>query len=89
MGVLIPIRAFHPALTPHLDGVEVKPWSGTRGVLPRETPLGNSSGNWDSDPNYDLLVRVVTFWAHARWATPPGRWGTLTDFSFSSILWEQ
>jgi hypothetical protein len=33
--------------------------------------------------------RIATFWAHARWATPPGRWGTLTDFSFSSIFWEQ
>ena len=34
-------------------------------------------------------VWIATFWAHARWATPPGRWGTLTDFSFSSIFWEQ
>jgi hypothetical protein len=64
-------------------------WSGTRGVLPHETPRGNSSGNWDSDPNYELLVRIVTFWAHARWAAPLGRWGTLTDFSLSSIFWEQ
>ncbi len=31
-------------------------------------------------------VRIATFWAHARWATPPGM---LTDFSFSSVLWEQ
>ena len=39
--------------------------------------------------NYEFLVRIITFWARARWATPPDIWGTLTDFSFSSIFWEQ
>jgi len=47
-GVLIPARTFHQALTPRADGIEVKRWSGARGVSPRETPMGHSSGNWDS-----------------------------------------
>jgi len=34
----------------------------------------------------DAFVRVVSLRAQARWTTPTAR---LTDFSFSSILWEQ
>ena len=57
--------------------------SGHAKVLLRRRKSGTRT---HYDALVDSLVRAVVFWAHARWATPAGR---LTDFSFSSILWEQ
>jgi hypothetical protein len=48
-GVLIPAGTLRTALTPHAGDVEWKRGSAARGVSPRETQMGNSSGNWNSD----------------------------------------
>ncbi len=57
---MIPAGTLRKALTPREGNAEVKTLFSMREVSPRETPMGHSSGHWDSDWIHDVYTHDHT-----------------------------